>query len=197
MGTINKAIHYPKAKDEPKGYVHFNHAKSVVPEWGDVAPSRVRVYMNLRLMCLSVLNAGTGRLYCHAHNVRLANAKFKVQQAGRRRVLKEQRKNVHAYIVGDWRGLDLQTCPVLDPKQHWMSASYDPYKHKHFVTEPDHRPLHEADEVLVYDRTAIGYMDHGNIFYKPSASDKKGRLEVKKMEKTLSYLELEQELELE
>ena len=40
-------------------------------------------------------------------------------------------------------------------------------------------------------------MDHGNIFYKPSASDKKGRLEVKKMEKTLSYLELEQELELE
>ena len=45
----------------------------------EVAPDRVKVYFNLNLDCLSVIDAETGLLYCHAHRVELRNAKFRVQ----------------------------------------------------------------------------------------------------------------------
>ena len=168
--VARNAIAYPAPSDEPKGYVHWNNAESVQPSLGDVCPGRVKVYMNLKLMCLSLLNARTGKLYCHVHNVSLRNAKFRVQQAGRRRVLKEKRKNVHAYILGDLVDVDMGYIPDL-VDEGWHSAHYDPYKSPrkkegYFRDEPSLRVVNSADEVLVFDRTAIGYKPFGNIFYR-------------------------------
>lgn len=65
---------------------------------------RVRVYRNLNKKCLSVQSwvAGKGwRVTDHVQHIFLDNASFKVSEAGRRRVLEQKRKNVHAFIIGD------------------------------------------------------------------------------------------------
>ena len=87
---------------EKKGFISWKDAgPRKVMDGCEVAPDRVKVYFNLNLDCLSVIDAETGLLYCHAHRVEIHNAKFRVQPAGRERVLREKRKNVHAYIIGD------------------------------------------------------------------------------------------------
>ena len=169
---------------EPKGYVHWKDAKSVAPELGNCAPDRVKVYMNLKLGCLSVLNAKTNLLYCHAHRIDLANAKFRVQQAGRQRVLRDKRKNVHAYVVGDFMDIDASR-DVVSVQDGWKSAHYDPYKKGHFVDEFANKPVHEAHRVVIFDSTPIGYMDYGNEWYLPREWSK--NLTVKKYWKTYHH----------
>ena len=80
---------------EPKGFISWADAPSI-------APDRVKVYYNLRYDCLSVVDTSTGKLYCHSHRVELKDAKFHVNENGRQRVVREKRKNVHAYVVGKW-----------------------------------------------------------------------------------------------
>ena len=68
-----------------------------------MANNTVRVYRNLNKKCLSVQSwvEGKGwRVTDHVQKIFLDNASFQVSQAGRNRVLKQKRKNVHAYIVG-------------------------------------------------------------------------------------------------
>jgi hypothetical protein len=54
---------------------------------------RVQVYYNLHKRCLSVRHRG--KVIKHAKSVILRDASFRVQPAGRERVLKQKRKNVH------------------------------------------------------------------------------------------------------
>jgi hypothetical protein len=111
---------------EPKGFVSWADAgPRKVVDGVEVAPDRVKVYFNLQKDCLSVIDAETGLLYCHAHRVEIHNAKFRVQEAGRQRVIKDKRKNVHAYIIGDCHNIgDVQPyrfakarSPLLDSKE--------------------------------------------------------------------------------
>lgn len=60
----------------------------------------VRVYRNLHRKCLSVMQ--DGKVVCHAENVQLAGVRFVVSKAGQRRVREEKRKNVHAFVEGQW-----------------------------------------------------------------------------------------------
>lgn len=69
----------------------------------------VRVYRNLTRGCLSVMRRGL--VVAHVESVALHGARFVVQEAGRQRVLRDRRKNVHAFVEGIWtdradRGLD-------------------------------------------------------------------------------------------
>lgn len=64
---------------------------------------RVFVYYNLHRKMWSVRamdGPSKGRVIAHKHTVLLRDAVPKVSEAGRQRVLKEKRKNVHAGIVG-------------------------------------------------------------------------------------------------
>lgn len=61
----------------------------------------VFVYFNLHKKVFSVKDVKTGRVIAHANTVKLQNAYPKVSEKGRQRVLKEQRKNVHAGIRGE------------------------------------------------------------------------------------------------
>lgn len=88
----------------------------------------VRVYRNLHKGCLSVRQGTIVR--CHADNVVLKNARFIVSENGRQKVIKEKKKNVHAFVEGyvvhardtDW---------VDD--YHWYEMTYNPYKTKGFT----------------------------------------------------------------
>jgi hypothetical protein len=59
---------------------------------------KVRVHWNFHKKLYSVSQGGVVR--AHANSLVLAGARFIVNQAGRQRVLRERRKNVHAWVEG-------------------------------------------------------------------------------------------------
>ena len=183
---------------EKKGFISWEDAgPRKMMDGIEVAPDRVKVYFNLNLDCLSVIDAETGLLYCHAHRVELHNAKFRVQEAGRQRVLREKRKNVHAYIIGNCHDIgevskeryhlvrgkvekyEICQCEgtmwcekcVPESGDEFRHGYYNPYKHKTFVDDINNTPLLESERVGIRDKTAIG--PHFNIFYIPKPKKKR------------------------
>ena len=115
---------------------------------------KVFVYFNLHKKCWSLKaleGENKGRVIAHEDFVTLVEATPKVSEAGRQRVLKEKRKNVHAGIVGYW---DKQTADMymenldLDP---W-DITYNPYKYKTFVYSDIKMPFKSAPVVLMNAR---------------------------------------------
>lgn len=107
------------------------------------AGQKVKVYYNLHKHLFSVADAKTGLVIGHSPTVQLKNVAFKVSEAGRQRVLREQRKNVHAYVVGEYIG--------HGEGNEANQAKYNPYKYESFVTA-DEQPLHEAETVTCKDK---------------------------------------------
>jgi len=62
---------------------------------------KVRIYWNLHKGMWSVQCAKTRKVMGHATQVLVREAAFTVSEAGRQRVLKERKKNVHAFVVGE------------------------------------------------------------------------------------------------
>ena len=102
---------------------------------------RVYVYRNLHKDCWSVRQGG--RIVAHVDKITLKNARFLVSQAGRNKVLREKRKNVHAGISG--YPVDEQEMWNYHSKldSHARKVLYNPYKYDHFVTE-DEYPIIES-----------------------------------------------------
>lgn len=108
----------------------------------------VRIYFNLHKKLFSVQTKVDGRwkVVSHSSTIALRDVRFKVSQAGRKRVLAEQRKNVHAFVEG-------YTCSVEEYTYITNAAAaaaltYNPYLYESFVTRHDERPVHTADYVL-------------------------------------------------
>lgn len=111
---------------------------------------KVRVYYNLHRKLWSVVDVATGRVALHAEKVQVRGARFVVRPAGREKVRQTQKKNVHAFVVGE-------LCPVdgqLDPSRT-KRVTYDPYLHDTFVEYYSHRPIHRADAVLLEGRCVL------------------------------------------
>ena len=111
---------------------------------------RVEVYYNLHKRCLSVRHRG--KVIKHAKSVILRDASFRVQPAGRERVLKQKRKNVHAYVAGDLVESFWFTQPSTRIWKHKQAVTYNPYKHKTFVDRRTGKPVTEAKHVLIQDK---------------------------------------------
>ena len=107
---------------------------------------RYEVYKNLHKDCWSIRETKSKRVVGHADSVQLFQVKYKVSQAGRERVLKDQRKNVHAVVEGEivsvsgftpFKGRDIQThneYPALHSDRLYLEElTYNPYKFTHFV----------------------------------------------------------------
>ncbi|MDQ0976640.1 hypothetical protein QFZ31_006692 [Neobacillus niacini] len=89
------------------------------------AGQKVKVYFNLHKMVFSVQDAKTGLVIGHTPVINLEGCEFKVSEAGRQRVLREKKKNVHAFVTGYY---------VNDQAgQEEQKANYNPYKYKTFV----------------------------------------------------------------
>lgn len=102
----------------------------------------VRVYRNINTGTLSVQEKTPQgwRVKMHPHKIKIKNAKFKVNQTGRNKVLKTKQKNVHAMIEGE----------LVDTKGNISGQKiiYDPYKTKHFM-KPSGKKVSEAEIVMV------------------------------------------------
>lgn len=86
----------------------------------------VEVYRNLHKGMYSIRKDGV--VIAHAPSVTLSNPKFKVSAAGRDRVRREKRKNVHAVVKGELIGIGETPC-IVDP----VLISYNPYVNETFV----------------------------------------------------------------
>ena len=93
---------------------------------------RVEVYWNLHRHLWSVRCIKTGRVINHSKYLQLEDVTWVVQPAGRARVLKQQRKNVHAFA----RGTLIEVPYSWHSFSNWNGArsiKYNPYKYTSFV----------------------------------------------------------------
>jgi len=113
---------------------------------------KVFVYFNLKKKLFSVRKVSTGLVVAHLLKVSLTNARFKVSQKGRERVLKERVKNVHAGVEGFF------TFDNENSLTH--RATYNPYKYSSFV---DSKTLERVDNasMVVLEKT----LERANISY--------------------------------
>ena len=116
---------------------------------------RVFVYKNLHEDCWSVKDRKTGHVIAHADRVELSEVELKVSQAGRRKVLEEQRKNVHAGVVGTVEKIQLRAIPSKtfvykgEVQEKVQPITYNPYKYESFVTKGDEQPVLQADAAVL------------------------------------------------
>lgn len=115
---------------------------------------RVETYYNLHKQCLSYRPSG-GKVK-HAQTMILNNVRFAVQPAGRDRVRREGRKNVHAFVRGDLSWVSEDYYQSMDDyteenmrRQAYRQITYNPYKHDSFVMADTHEPIHGATQVVV------------------------------------------------
>jgi len=108
---------------------------------------KVDVYFNLHKKVFSVRHKG--RVIEHASNVMLRNVTYVVQPAGRAKVLREGKKNVHAFARGQLHHMTwhdpaelIRRLPVVNYQGNL--AKYNPYKAATFV-DKDGEPLYNSD----------------------------------------------------
>lgn len=117
---------------------------------------KVFVYFNLHKKCFSIKaleGEQKGRVIIHAESAGLLNVTFKVSEAGRQRVLREKRKNVHAGVVGDLISyrLDVNQPPIKVGQSFdsWedckpIAVSYNPYRAGSFFDITNGAPVDSA-----------------------------------------------------
>lgn len=109
-----------------------------------------KIYFNLHKKCFSILawdlDKKGWRLYSHEDSIEVSNAKMKISEIGRQRVIKEKRKNVHAFVYAE---KIKTTCPTAKIKYN-NRCSYNPYKHGFFYDALTEKPIMKLDKALMH-----------------------------------------------
>ena len=117
---------------------------------GKPTGQRVFVYFNLHRKLWSVRaldGPRKGHVIAHKRGVVLQGVSPRVSQAGRERVLRERKKNVHAGLVGYW-------VPFNTPiTEHMVPITYNPYKYESFVYVSDESAYTGTRTALLLNRT--------------------------------------------
>ena len=126
---------------------------------------KIEVYRNLHRDCFSVRHKGKVIDYLHDYEqLALTNVKFVVQPAGRAKVLSERRKNVHAFVRGEYVGYE----NTLDNNLYFgkfedldfYAVSYNPYKSDKFVVKETGKPIESNSEALIKGGKVLLYQDN-------------------------------------
>ncbi len=103
----------------------------------------VTAYWNSHKGLYSVLDYKTRRVIDRSNDVFLINPNFVVRQGGRERVIREGKKNVHAFAVG-YRPSKF-TAEEWDvyytSGKTWKDVTYNPYKNDTFVWKDTGEPV--------------------------------------------------------
>jgi len=133
---------------------------------------KIEVYRNLHKKCFSVRHKGKVVGYLHDNEqLALTNVKFAVQPAGRAKVLRENKKNVHAFVRGEYVGFIGFRSGPYDRKREEMyfgkfedldfyAVSYDPYKSDKFVVKETGKPIESNSEALIKGGKVLLYQDN-------------------------------------
>lgn len=110
--------------------------------------ARMHVYFNLHRHVWSLQLRGI--VVGHREALRLLDVDFKVRKGGHSRVVREGRKNVHAFAVGD-----VSTCDPTGVSRHTFEAcgfqriSYNPFRGASFYHVENGLNVAGADEVVL------------------------------------------------
>jgi hypothetical protein len=114
----------------------------------------VRVIRNWKHDCYTILQ--NGRPKASAKQVRLADVEFLVRTSGRNKMLRERKRNVHAYAVGrliDYTHPDEDR--VIEPIRG-RSIAYKPYHAATFVDVETDTPVSTA-KVVHFQENGVFY----------------------------------------
>ena len=116
---------------------------------------KVYVYRNLHKICWSVRDNKTGRVLRHVDEIHLLDADLVVRPAGREKVLREKRKNVHAFAKGEITAW----IPRLPEGWHLNKDEYEahditqivynPYLYDSFVYVDSKEPIFRAERIYL------------------------------------------------
>ena len=141
---------------------------------GTQSGSMVFVYRNLQKDCWSIRaqqGENRGRVVLHAKAIVLHHPVFKVSEAGRQRVIAEQRKNVHAGVEGYLLGAE--DCTIRYEDEFWEESelpmptvsgrrvSYNPYRSGYFYYADDQEFVHDLHDFAMLD-------GNGKVFVSPN-----------------------------
>lgn len=100
----------------------------------------VRVYKNLnREDCFSIQDKKSKLVLGYASSVRLSHVKYIVGESARQRVLRDKRRNVHAYC----EGYIVSTGESIP--EGAATGYYNPYNTALFINEETKQPIHETE----------------------------------------------------
>ena len=122
----------------------------------------VQVYKNLHNGMLSIKQ--NGLVVAHVQNIILYDANCKVSDSGRERVLQSKSKNVHAFITGYVKHININNASDLINKlqciQH-SKFSYNPYKFNFFYMLSNNTPaiFKSSDLILVDSKQGCFVLD--------------------------------------
>lgn len=114
-------------------------------DWDKYIGCPIRVYRNLNngRMSLQAKEGKSWKVVGHVENCVLSSVKFKVQESGRQRVLRDRRKNVHAWGEGILLGeFDRSIATPID-------LSYDPYHDETFKQRGTENPITACEYLAV------------------------------------------------
>lgn len=132
-----------------------------------MTPMKVFAYFNLHKKLWSLKAADgleRGYVVAHASNVELADCTFSVSEAGRKRVLAEECKNVHAGIIGTLIGFSGKITEYGKPRAAYLlydsdeeapltdehePITYNPYVSGDFRVLKDDAPIEKAESVIL------------------------------------------------
>ncbi len=100
--------------------------------------------LNKKGVVYSVRDMSTNLVEYHWPLVTLEDVTLKVSESGRKRVLRDKVKNVHAGVQGT-------SIAVYDlpPESLWRKATYNPYKYETFVDSGNENPVLKADYIIL------------------------------------------------
>lgn len=106
----------------------------------------VHIYRNLNKKCWSVRKRGL--VIAHMDELTLKNATMHVQPAGHAKVIREQRKSVHAYIKGD-----IVQAIIKDSQP----LTYNPYVANFFFNPASKKEISECNYVIFHANGKVSY----------------------------------------
>ena len=95
----------------------------------------VKVYWNYNKKIWSIQQ--NGKVVSHLESLKLKNVTFQVSEAGRQRVLSQNRKNVHAFACGRIVPSKTKTCT----KGIKREISYNPYRRMFFFEKESKKSI--------------------------------------------------------
>lgn len=129
---------------------------------------RVQVYRNLNQpgVTYSIRDVKTGLVIGRTEAVLLSRCEFVVREAGRQRVHLTGKKNVHAWVEGNYVGpyhMGWEDLHGVDSPNSWL-IGYNPWKYDSFVDLDAELRVAKANLVLIYGK---GISAHSVEFKEP------------------------------
>ena len=110
--------------------------------------TKVKVYYNLHTYLFSIIameGEYKGKVVAHGNNILIQDEiKFHINKAGQEKARKIRQRNVHAYVVGTFKG--------IEQKKLEKRGYYNPYTTDTFIDSDTKETLNKVNQVIFADK---------------------------------------------